>query len=199
MSNDEWDDKYNQWIDELSDELYPEHREQAITEFTEGCFRRYYLAHPETSVAAERLLTEARALLPAHSSAALVFATAAIEVGLRDAILRPLLSGYVHTDSVADLLVKEVTDRLAHDKLKKLIEPLLKTFMNLDLSSFKRPESSELLWEEVRKAQLRRNRVVHDGVLASETDCVKAANVATYILETIFPSLVESLGLSFAK
>ena len=105
----------------------------------------------------------------------------------------------MHTESIADLLATELTELLRPDTLKKLIDRLLKSCLSLDLSSHKRPGSGELFWEEVRKTQKQRNQVVHYGMFASQDDCKTAIDVASYILGTVFPSLITKLGLRFEK
>ena len=56
MSYDESWYRRDEWLDKLSEELYEDHRERAVSEFTWECFRRYYLAHPETSLASDGYL-----------------------------------------------------------------------------------------------------------------------------------------------
>jgi len=196
MSYDEWDDKYDRWISELSDELYPEHREQAISDFTTQCFQRYYLANPRISECPTRLLTEARGLHSEHSSAALVFAAAAMEVALKVTILRPLLSGFVHNESIAEIFSGFLTDRgSSFDRLKRLIFPVLSECAGLDLSFFKRHGSAKPLWEEIREVQSWRDLFLHRGDFASHIQSQTAIEVASTVLETLFPLVVTNLGL----
>jgi hypothetical protein len=196
MSYDEWDDRYDQWISELSDELYPEHREQAISDFTTECFQRFYLAHPRISESPTRLLTEARGLLPEHPSAALVFAAAAMEVALKVTVLRPLLSGFVHKESIAEIFASLLTDRgSSFDRLKRLIFPVLSECAGLDLSFFKRHGSAKPLWEEIQEVQNWRDLFLHRGDFASHIQSQTAIEVASAILETLFPLVITNLGL----
>ena len=52
-----WDDAY----ESMSQELYPEHKEQAIAEFTHERLRSYYIAHPEILIPAIQTFKESKA------------------------------------------------------------------------------------------------------------------------------------------
>ena len=43
MSYDESDAAWDEFYDRMSEELYPDHKDQAITEFTEERLQSYYL------------------------------------------------------------------------------------------------------------------------------------------------------------
>ncbi|WP_169709471.1 hypothetical protein [Deferrisoma camini] len=46
MSYDEQDAAMDEFYDQISKELYPEHKEQAIEEFTQEKLKSYYLQNP---------------------------------------------------------------------------------------------------------------------------------------------------------
>ena len=90
----------------LSRELYPEHREQAISEFIAERLRSYYALHPDVTTPGVRAYKEAKALLVGgHFSAALVFASSATEIFLKAALLRPIVYGLVHSEALAQAVV----------------------------------------------------------------------------------------------
>src|SRR5579859_5601034 len=77
------------------DDLYGE----IIDQFTSERLQSYYLANPNVAERALTALQEARVLKGPHPSAALIFAAIAIEVGLKDTLLKPILHGMVSIDS----------------------------------------------------------------------------------------------------
>jgi hypothetical protein len=94
------------FIDHLSRELYPEHRDQAVSEFTSECLQRFYLANRDSLKGPLYLLKEAQSLAEGHFSAALVFAFASMEMLLKSVLMKPLVAGLVHNMSLANPLVR---------------------------------------------------------------------------------------------
>src|SRR5260370_38191101 len=69
-----------------------------IEQFTTERLQSFYIDNPAVAMPALEALTEARALVNAHPSAALVFAVTAADVGLKTTLLKPILHGLVHAD-----------------------------------------------------------------------------------------------------
>lgn len=70
----------DEFFDQLEKELYPQHKEQAIEEFTTERLQSFYSKNPEVAGNAVRSYTEAMDLLDhGHPSASFVFAVSAIE------------------------------------------------------------------------------------------------------------------------
>lgn len=89
MSYDESDAARDEFIEEIGRELYPDHKIQAIEEFTADRLRSFYVAHPDVMRPAVDSLQEGKALraLGKHS-AALVFFVTAIELLLKATLLK---------------------------------------------------------------------------------------------------------------
>jgi hypothetical protein len=85
------------------DDLYGE----IIDQFTTERLQSFYLENPNVAERALNALQEARALKILHPSAALVFAAIAIDVGLKDTLLKPILRGVVSIDSTIIPVGKE--------------------------------------------------------------------------------------------
>jgi len=106
MTYDSQEAAWDQAYERLSEELYPEHREQAIVEYTDERLRSYYLAHPSILVPAMANYRHAKSLLASgFHPAALVFAASATELFLKESLLRPVVFGLVHSPSLAQLVV----------------------------------------------------------------------------------------------
>jgi len=63
MSYDEHDAAMDEFYDQISAELYPEHKEQAIEEFTEKKLKSYYLQNPDVMRPAVDAIQEGNELL----------------------------------------------------------------------------------------------------------------------------------------
>ncbi|HEY6420005.1 MAG TPA: hypothetical protein VIX59_13460 [Candidatus Binataceae bacterium] len=196
MSYDEHDAERDRFFDEVSKELYPEHRDQAIDEFATECLQRFYLADPNVLVGPLSLLEESRNLIANHSAAALVFASAAIETLVKSALLKPLVCGVVNNESIALVLASSLLDRVtSFENLKKLLFSVIAEHAAIDMRSFKRGDSSTELWQEILSVQRLRNAVVHRGEFPSEADARMGIAVAEFVLDVLFARVVRSVQL----
>jgi hypothetical protein len=190
MSMTEDEARYDQWLVELQSE----HSNEAIKEFTVERLQSYYLKDPLLASASSHSLRESRALLPEHPSAALVFGTTAIEVGLKVVLLKPIVYGLVHDASTAGLITDLAVSHGA-DKYRNLLFHILSEFGGVDLWKFSRTSSKKPLWEEIRMIQERRNAVLHRAETASNKEAEQSVAIAAVVLEDLFPAVVINLGL----
>jgi hypothetical protein len=182
--------RYDQWMAEL----YAEHSQEAIREFTAECLRSYYMKDPLLASAPSRTLIEARALLPEHPSAALLLGAAAVEVGLKVVLLKPIVYGLVHDASAASLITDLAVSH-GGDKYRDLLFHILSEFGGVDLRNFVRIGSKKSLWEETQIVHNRRSAVLHRAETASNEEAERSVAVASVVLEELFPAVVSKLGL----
>src|SRR6266850_3003066 len=177
-----WDEAY----EAMSRDLYPEHKEQAIAEFTRERLRSYYVAHLDVLTPAVRVFKESQTLLEqGHYAAALVFAASATELFLKAALLRPVVHGLIHSEAVAEVIV---TVALSQTGLKRYHQLLAKLFLELagiELTSLARPSGSTPLLEEASQLQDVRNAVLHKGADVTEGQAGSAIEVATQVFNQI--------------
>jgi len=196
MSYDEQDAARDEFIERLSNELYPEHRDQAVTEFTQECLQRFYRANRDSLLRPLNLLREAQWLAEDHRAAALVFAFASMEILLKSALLTPIVAGLVHTDTLAKPLVEFLLGRLTGwDRLKILLFPIVKEHAGIDLSSFKRTGSSQTLWAEIKSVEKARNKILHSGDVSDEQLFTLAIALAEFTLDDLFTSVLDYVQL----
>jgi len=191
MSMTEEEARYEQWMEEL----YEEHSKQAIEEFTTERLQSYYVDNTMVAEAALRSLAEARNLLPQHPTAAHIFAAIAIEVGLKAALLKPVVYGLVHSDSVAGVIADMVIGHTAVTRFQNLLFKILSEYGGVDLEKFKCTESKKLLWEEIQVIQQRRNKIIHKAEIVTAKEAKQSIEVASAVLEELFPSVIRNLGL----
>ena len=191
MSMSPDDARYEQWFDEL----YAEHKEVAIEEFTSERLQSFYLNHPEIVQAPSQALAEGKSLLTNHPRAAFILAAIAIEVSLKKLILHPVVYGLVHSESTAGLITKLVMGHVSIGRFKKLLFHILDEHVGVDLETFARSSASKTLWKEADSIRDKRNAVVHEAVTVSSDEAQEALEVATYVLESLFPVLLVRLGL----
>jgi hypothetical protein len=181
--------------DEYMAELYEEHKKEAIEEFTFERLQSYYINNKLMAQPAFLALSEARSLIESNKSAALIFSAIAMEVGLKTTLLKPIVHGLVHTESVAALITDLTISHSGMDRYRKLLFQVLRDHGGIDLSNFKRTESNKTLWEEINTVQKKRNLIMHRAIKAEVEDADLALAVASEILESIFPEIIAKMGL----
>ncbi len=181
--------------DEYMTQLYEEHKKEAIEEFTFERLQSYYSDHRRSAEPAFNALTEARALTVVNATAGLVFAAIAMEVGLKETLLKPIVSGLVHTASVASLVTDLVVSHQSMDRYRALLLQTLREHGGVDLDTYKRPKSKKPIWQEIKEVQRKRNLIVHKAESASKEDATLAMGVAGTIVEGLFPEVVKKMGL----
>lgn len=200
MSYDYHDAAMDEAYDRLSEELYPGHKMQAIIEFTHERLRSYYLQDKKLLVPAIRTYKTAESLLQLQQyGPALVFSVTAIELFLKACLLRPVVFGMVHSESIADLVVESALSQTGFKRYEKLLTGLFKELTQLDINAIKRTGLSKSLLEEASALQERRNLVVHRGIEVAKDEASEAFVVSKAVFENLLSVVLTELGLSVVK
>lgn len=181
------DDWYSTLVDDIS--------RQAIDEFALDRLRSYYIAHPSLAADAFAMYNEALSALASSTSAALVLATTSIEVGLKVTLLKPVVYGLVHNESVADLISDLVVKHNGFDRFKALLARVVFDYGHIDLNTLRMEGHSKTVWEEITILQDARNAVVHRGKLSTLETTTLAMQVGSYVLGIFLPSVLKGLRL----
>ena len=199
MSYDYHDAAMDEAYERLSEELYPEHKAQALLDFTYERLRSYYIKHKDLLVPAARTYRLAKELRSADQhAAALVFSASAIELFLKNCLLRPVVSGLVHSESVADLVVEASLGQPGYKRYAKLLAGLFKELVQIEITSIIRTGATRSLLEEASTLQDRRNAVVHRGEEVTEEDAKLAFAVTEGVFNEILSPVLTQQGLSVA-
>ncbi len=171
--------------DRMVDEILESHRDEIIDEFVFGRMVSYYQNNPNLTAAAESALVEACSLLKSSPTASLVFSRSATEIALRDVLLKPVAYGMVHDEIAGSLLVDLA---IRNQQFTKLLFSVLE-YYGVDLKSFTREGASNNIWAEIEEVAKTRNRILHRGEKASDEQANRSIDVATILLEKIYPDL----------
>lgn len=184
MSHD--DDYLDYMRDEALDDLFAEHTLEYKNQLVQDALQKT----ADKVDVIRGLLAEARAVLPASPTAALVFAASACEISLRELFLVPILAGFVHEEFATTVIVK-LLGRLTHDKMAAPLTVLLKksTFINLE-ETRRSPERKPIL-NEVHRIAEKRNKILHNGERADEASAKEAFLIADYLLNDTFRGLLR--------
>lgn len=201
MSYDEHDAAMDEFYEQISRELYPEHKQQAIEEFTAGRLRSFYVQNPNVMRPAVEAIQEAKILLgAARYSAALVFAASAFELLLKATLLRPVVYGLVHHDALAELVVQRVVGKQTDiERYEGLLARLFDELAEIDLSGVCREGEPTPLMKEAKLLQGLRDRILHRGVQCSREEAERALQVAVAIYERIVVPMIGALQLTVGE
>ncbi|OAI04948.1 hypothetical protein A1353_12245 [Methylomonas methanica] len=196
MSYDESDAARDQMYEEIARELYPDHKAQAITEFTSERLQSFYVANPLVMRSAVDAIQEGRRLQANdHHSAALVFFVTAIELLLKATLLKPVVHGLVHSEGLAEIIVQQALGQAGFDRYSKLLTKLFAELVSLDINTVARSNSPDTLLSECTTLQALRNRVIHQGATANASEADLARVVAVAVYEQIVHPMLRHLGL----
>ena len=198
MSYDQQDAAMDAFYEQISQELYPEHKEQAIDEFIEERMHSYYLKNPKIIQAPIDSYLHAEELVGISPRGALVMYTTAIELFLKAVLLKPVLFGMINNENVAELIVNSSVSQTGFKRYKKLLNSLCLCVANIELSDIKGTSEKPIL-DEAGEIQEIRNRVVHQGHKASVDDMEKAKNIASLILKDVVFPVLRKMNLEVAE
>jgi hypothetical protein len=180
---------------ELAHEFFEDNYDEAVRVFTSERLKSFYIKHPELAGPALEALNYARTLLPTYPRAALVFGATSIELVIKSVLLRPLISGLVHSEDLASLIVEQSTNQIGLDRYQKLLAGIVSEFSSFELSTLKRPNSNQTLWEEIKTVQEARNGVIHRGGSVEAEMARRSIEIADMLLNVILPDVLSKLGL----
>lgn len=198
--DDEFDIAREEMYARLADELYPEHKEQAVQEFAVDRLRSYYLANPNVAKPAVFMLRNAEQLFQLHQyEAALVFAVSSVELFLKATLLRPVIYGLIHSEAVAQVIVNETLSQSGLKRYHKLLGKLFNHLTGSLLEEIKRDGESITLLKEIESLQEQRNKIVHQGSEADRSLANQALNIAHAVVSQVLSEVLWSLGLEARK
>ena len=178
----------------MSEELYPEHKEQAIFEFIEERMQSYYLKNPKIIRPAIDSFHHANELIDISPQCALVMYTTTIELCLKSILLKPVLYGMIHNENIANTIVDATAGQSGFSRYNKLLSALCLYAADIDLSKINGMENKPIL-QEANDVQATRNRVVHQGYKSTTKEMGKAKNIANLILTEVVEPVLNNLDL----
>lgn len=200
MSYDPSDAEYDEFYDAIARELYPEHKAQAINEFTSERLRSFYLGNPMVMRPAVDAIQEGKRLMAeSHFAAALVFFAIAVELLLKATVLKPVVYGLVHSESLADVVVEQTLGQTGFNRYIKLLSKLYFEFAEIDIKSVVRSGASEDLLSECAFLQSTRNKIIHQGATCGQVEANSGLQVAIAVFQMIVVPMLGALRLSVGE
>jgi len=180
-----------EFYDQISEELYPEHKDRAITEFTTDRLQSFYLENQKVMRPAVDAIQEGRKLQKGqHYSAALVFFVSAIEILLKTTLLKPVIYGLIHNEALAEIIVKSFLNQSGFKRYEKLMS---KIFQELAVTWYRSP--GELV-AFARLDQDKRNKIIHQGLKYGPAEAELSRLVAVAVFESIVKPVLLSMELT---
>lgn len=196
MSYDEIDIAKDELYEQIAQELYPEHKTQAVEEFTAERLCSFYSLYPSAMRPAINALQEAKALKENHHySAAVVFFVSSIELLLKATLLKPVVYGLVHNEQLADIIVQHTLGQAGFDRYELLLANLFTSLAGLDVKEISRDGANQKLLDECKQLQKIRNQIIHKGEAGTKANAEQAHLVAVATYEKIVTPMLHSIGL----
>ncbi|MGH6622932.1 MAG: hypothetical protein ACREBN_03120 [Burkholderiaceae bacterium] len=196
MTYDAFDAARDAMYDEISNEIYPEHRSIAISEFTNERLQSYYVEKPNVMRPAVDAIQEGKRLqVNGHAGAAVVFFVTAIEVLLKATLLRPVVHGLVHSEGLAEVIVDQALGQTGFDRYTKLLAKLFLELVEVDITSVSRAGCSIPLLVECGGQQSLRNKIIHQGAPATPEQAEVARLVSVAVYELVVCPMLAKLQL----
>ncbi len=200
MSYDQSDADWDEFYDRMSEELYPDHRDQAITEFTEERLKSYYLKNLSVMRPAVDAIQEGRKLQANdHHSAALVFFVSAIEILLKATLLKPIVSGLIHNEALSEIIVKDTLGQTGFSRYEALLAKIFYELSGVDLPTVSREDSSLSILKECTAIQKKRNKIIHQGESCTAEEAESSRCVAVAVYELIVRRVLSSVHLTVGE
>jgi hypothetical protein len=124
--------------------------------------------------------------------------TTAIELFLKSVLLKPVLFGMIHNKNIANLIVDSTTSQSGFSRYNKLLSTLCLHAAGTKLEDIKGMNGKPIL-VEAEEVQKIRNRVVHQGYMASVEEMGKARNIASLILTEVVEPVLNNMNLAIGK
>lgn len=198
MSYDENDAALDEFYDRISDELFPEHKEIAISQFIEERVQSYFILNPNIIEAPMECSNHANELLSISSRCSLVMYATSIELYLKSVLLKPVLFGMVHDENIAELIVNATINQSGFQRYNKLLSALCLHAAEIELSSIKGMNNDSII-KEAEKIQSTRNRVIHRGENVTLTELGNAKATAYLMLTDVVEPVLNNLDLAIVS
>ena len=196
MSYEPGDEAWDDFYSSLSEELYPEHKAQAISEFTRDRLRSFYLMNPDLMVPALAMYMESKVLWSMkRPTPTVVFYMTTLELLLKATLLKPIVYGLVHNEGLAGLIVEHALGQTGLHRYKGLLAKIYQDLTGLDISKVSRTGSSMPLLDESLELQKIRNKIIHQGDQALIEEANRSKEIVSEAFDSIVHPILLSLGL----
>lgn len=185
------------FYDQISRELYPEHKEQAIVEFTDEKLKSYYQKNPNVMRPAVDAIQEGNwQLKHEHYPSALVFYVTSIELLLKATLLRPVLYGLIHNEGLSEIMINNILGQTGIVRYEKLLSQLFENIADIKLDEITREDTQVKLFSECKQLQKIRNNIIHQGAVCTKHEAEKGKLVSAAVFEKIVQPMLHSIGLN---
>jgi hypothetical protein len=109
--------------------------------------------------------------------------------------LRPVIYGLVHSDALAEAVVKAALSQPGYKRYEPLLGKLYSELVGKELSTFRRKGSTKPILVDASEAQAVRNRVVREAYAPTDDEARQAIGSAAIVMVNIWRPMLNALGL----
>ena len=199
------DDYWDYARERYEEEQFLERVSEEISELADSHFKEIFRSRvalwaesywPESERVAFRVGTEARQFSEEGlHTPAVVWAATCIEIIVREMIIKPVFVGlFIGGDWVESAVDVMVGNRWGSKSTLQLARDVLLAVADIDVTTLN--VSGTQVWEEIPVVLAKRNRIVHRGDEAAETEATTAVDVAAGLYGSVLPTMRELCGLN---
>ena len=189
MSMSDWevqqDIALSEFIQSIEDEYHETYRNQAVLEHRKERLQTYYGSHMDIAIDCIVMGEKALEIEDIDSTASLLLSSIATEVLIKFVIIKPLVTGFVTQESIAELVSELIMNRTGIQQYSKLLFESFDVLLELDCKfrDYKRQSSKKTLWEERCDINTIRNKIAHQAFFCERNDAKLSNRVFSEFLK----------------
>ncbi|TDR70646.1 hypothetical protein [Paludibacterium purpuratum] len=185
--------------EEWYSQIYEEISTEAVLEFSYDRLRSYYLKNPKIAQNAFYTYLDGIEILSQHPTAAILLFVTSIEVALKSVLLKPVIYGLVHNESVADLISDLAVRNNGLDRFNKILDYILSEYSGINIQEHRIKGHKVDFLKELKSIQDVRNGISHRADRATHETAKLAEEIATEVIYKLVGGVLIGLGFSLEE
>ncbi|NGZ18792.1 hypothetical protein G6Z94_15835 [Vibrio aestuarianus] len=180
-------------------EEYLSKRDDVAIRYTKDRIKEYYAEYPYCGENLGHLVHGTVDVRNVNDMATVVLAVSALEVLIKEVILRPVISCLVNDKMISKFMCDAVIKQSGLDRFNRFVFWVFDSLFEVtdNVCDFKREGAKLTIWQERSYIQKVRNEVVHKGTACSKSDAELAMALLNEF-ELLYRNVLLCLGLTIS-
>ncbi|MGF1841647.1 hypothetical protein L4C39_00360 [Vibrio clamense] len=194
------DSTYEDYLESIAElEEYLSKRDDVAIRYTKDRIREYYDESPHCGENLGHLVYGTLDVRGVNDMATVVLAVSAIEVLIKEVILRPVISCLVSDKMISKFMCDAVIKQSGLDRFNRFVFWVFDSLFAVtdNVCDFKREGAKLTIWQERSYIQKVRNEIVHKGKVCTKSDAELAMGLLNEF-EYLYRDVLFCLGLTIS-
>ena len=169
--------------------------EEIIEEFIEEITLSFFAENKDILSISYASRDEAKKVIDISPSSAILFTYTAIETAIKHAILKPMIYGMTHNESIANLIVKKFVNLSNVDSYTSLTFNLVNELIHLKLSDIKN-DKEKFIIDEIKSLSKKRNNIIHSGKFYKKEDALNALKILEDLYDKVILRMLNHINFT---